>query len=50
MLGRSCCGKENNIKVNLIYYLSVTPLINIYVYIGHHFENEHQFELVKYQK
>ena len=37
MLGRSCCGKE--IKVNVINYLSVTALVNIYLYIGHHFEN-----------
>ena len=43
MLGRSCCGKE--IKVNVINYLSVTALVNIYLYIGHHFENEHHFEL-----
>ena len=43
MLGRSCCGKE--IKVNVINYLGVTALVNIYLYIGHHFENEHAFEL-----
>ena len=43
MLGRSCCGKE--IKVNVINYLGVTALVNIYLYIGHHFENEHHFEL-----
>ena len=38
MLGRSCCGGK--IKVNLINYLSVTPLVNIYLCIGHHFEIE----------
>ena len=43
MLERSCCGKEN--QINLINYLSVTPLVNIYLYIGHHFENEHHLEL-----
>ena len=33
------------IKVNVINYLSVTTLVNIYLHIGHHFENEHHIEL-----
>ena len=44
MLGRSCFAGRKS-KVNLINYLSVTTLVNIYLYIGHHFENEHHFEL-----
>ena len=28
------------IKVNLINYLSVRPLVHIYLYIGHHFKIE----------
>ena len=43
MLGRYCCRKENSSK--LINYLSVTPLVNIYLYICHHFENEPHLEL-----
>ena len=43
MLGSFCGGRE--IKVNIINYLGVTALVNIYLYVGHHFENEHHFEL-----
>ena len=33
------------IKLNFINYLSERPLVNIYLYMGHHLENEHHFEL-----
>ena len=42
MLGRSCCGKRNSSKpIILVYH----HWVNIYLYIGHYFGNEHHFEL-----
>ena len=44
--------QEGNLKyiVNLINYLSVRPLVNIYLFIGHHFVNEQYFELNNIKK
>ena len=38
--------REKKLKQTLkMKYLSERPLVHIYLYIGHHLENEHDFEL-----
>ena len=50
MLGRSCSCGIMKIKVNLRNHPSVTPSVNIYLYIGQYFENEHHFYVESIKK